>query len=187
MKMQHCQISDRRTGRGLSTAGTGSYWASPYALFMQSFLSKSGFGHLGQGNRIGQAVFEEAQSPSSSCQFTWAIIVKMLATKTISLGTTTMSISLQMRTRSIALSYPRIASEGSSKVNLPSTVSIVHESSRFQLGALISWRASGTKAHASRVWPWKHIDWPAKAVIQVISSPSRAHLDIYGSGGEESL
>ena len=39
---------------------------------------------------------------------------------------------------------------------------------------------------ASRLAKEKHIDWLVKAVIQAHQVPPRAHLDIYGGGGEES-
>ncbi len=85
----------------------------------------------------------------------------------------------------IALSHPRIGRRKFSKVNLPSTVSIVHESSRFQLGVLISWLSSlGNESPFSSQYASRktHRSVQVKAVNPGASSPSRASPDIYSSG-----
>ena len=77
--------------------------------FMKSLnLNKSDLVILDRETGIGQVVFEEAQVAHLAVVVHADIIVKMLQMRTISFGTTIMTISLPMQIRLISLSYQLI-------------------------------------------------------------------------------
>ena len=158
-------------------------------------LSKSDLVILDRETGIGQAVFEEAQKAHLAVVVHAEHYSENASNEDYLLWEQLLwSISLQMRTRSIALSvstdrqkevlegqFARYSQHRPRIVTIPvGSIDQLTEPARERKAPFLS-------LLLRRLAKEKHIDWLVKAVIQAHQVLPELTFDIYGSGGEESL